>query len=74
MNGPGGNSRSLRWIGAGLGAVFIAAAVVIIVQGMPGLSAGEIVAALGLGGLGLDAVISALRDRRSLLARIGPLP
>jgi uncharacterized membrane protein YdcZ (DUF606 family) len=75
MNEPGrGSSRSWRWIGACLGAVFLAAAIVIVVQGLPGPSAGEIVAALVLGGLGLDAVISALRDRRSLLERIGPLP
>lgn len=74
MSVPGGNSRPLRWVGACLGAAFVAAAAVIVVQGMPDLGVGEIVAALVVGGLGLDAVISAIRDRRSLLARIGPLP
>lgn len=74
MNVQGGDGRPLRWIGACLGVVFVAAAVVIVVQGMPHPSAGEIVAALVLGGLGLDAVISAFRARRSWLERIGPLP
>lgn len=35
---------------------------------------GGIVAAIVVGGLGLDAVVAALRNRPSLLARIGPLP
>lgn len=30
--------------------------------------------ALLIGGLGVDAIVSVLRGRRSLLSRIGPLP
>ncbi|CAN5712806.1 hypothetical protein BH23GEM8_BH23GEM8_01580 [soil metagenome] len=35
---------------------------------------GALLVAFVLGALGLDAVISAARDRRSLVSRIGPLP
>ena len=31
-------------------------------------------AAVAVGGLGLDAIYSAIRGRRSLISRIGPLP
>ena len=31
-------------------------------------------AAVALGGLGVDAIYSAIRGRRSLISRIGPLP
>jgi hypothetical protein len=31
-------------------------------------------AAVAVGGLGIDALYSAIRGRRSLLSRIGPLP
>ena len=31
-------------------------------------------AAVAVGGLGIDAIYSAIRGRRSLMSRIGPLP
>jgi hypothetical protein len=31
-------------------------------------------AAVAVGGLGIDAIYSAIRGRRSLISRIGPLP
>ena len=31
-------------------------------------------AAVAIGGLGIDAIYSAIRGRRSLMSRIGPLP
>jgi len=31
-------------------------------------------AAVAVGGLGIDAIFSAIRGRRSLMSRIGPLP
>lgn len=31
-------------------------------------------AAVAVGGLGVDAILSAARGRRSLLSRLGPLP
>ncbi|MFZ1623210.1 MAG: hypothetical protein WAU48_00280 [Gammaproteobacteria bacterium] len=34
----------------------------------------SLIAAVLIGGLGLDAIVSALRNKKSLLARIGPLP
>jgi hypothetical protein len=33
-----------------------------------------VVAALVVGGLGGDSVVSAIRNQRSLISRIGPLP
>lgn len=35
---------------------------------------GQLLAALILTGLGLEAVVSVLRGKRSLLSRLGPLP
>ena len=35
---------------------------------------GAAVVALSVGFLGVDAIVSAVRDRRSLVSRIGPLP
>lgn len=66
------SSRSYRIITAGTGALFAGIAVVIAV--MSDHSIGPILAALVLGGLGLEAVYSAWRCRLSLLGRIGPLP
>ena len=37
-------------------------------------TAGPLIAAGVLGGLGLDAVLASVRGKRSLLSRIGPLP
>ena len=74
MTSPGGSGRTTRFIAACLGAIFVAAAVVIVVRSAADLGVGEIVAALVLGVLGVDAIAGAIRDRRSLLSRIGPLP
>lgn len=36
--------------------------------------AGSLIAAAVLGLLGVDVIVSVVRDRRSILSRIGPLP
>ncbi len=66
-------SRTDRAVALFFGLFFcgIALAIVLLVQP---LSTGALIAAVALGGLGLDAIFSALRGRRALLSRIGPLP
>lgn len=61
-----------RWVAAAIGTLFIAIALFILVSDAPGL--GPLFAAAVIGGLGLEAVVSAARNRRCLLSRIGPLP
>lgn len=61
-----------RVVTAAFGLLFIVLAILVYVES--DRSASAVVAALILGGLGLDAMISAFRGRKSLLARIGPLP
>ena len=61
-----------RWVTGLFGIFLLAMAAAIIV--VSDRSAGPVVAAVVLAGLGLDALASAIRNRRSLLSRIGPLP
>ncbi len=70
MAGPG---RLDRFIALFFGFVFCGIALAIVLLAQP-LSTGPVIAAVVLGGLGLDAVVSAVRGTRSLLSRIGPLP
>ncbi len=70
MAGP---SRLDRFIALLFGLVFCGIALAIVLLAQP-LSTGPVIAAVVLGGLGLDAVVSAVRGTRSLLSRIGPLP
>ncbi len=67
-------SKTHRVITAGLGLLFILVAVVIAVWSDPPMHLGAVLTALVIGALGLDALISAVRRKRSLLSRIGPLP
>ena len=63
-----------RWAAAAIGALFIAIAISIPIasSGPLGLAAWFAVGLIA--GLGLEAVVSAVRNRRCLLSRIGPLP
>jgi len=65
-------SATHRFITGALGALFVVVAVVIGV--ISELTMGVILAALVIGGLGLDALVNAWRNRPSLLEKIGPLP
>lgn len=67
-------SRAER-IGNAVVGVFLAAiAGWIVVVAAPFASSGEPIAALVIGALGADALVSAITGRRSLASRIGPLP
>ena len=57
-----------------MGALFVALAIAIIVVVDRPIGLGALVAAMVIGLLGIDALISAVRAKRSLLSRIGPLP
>lgn len=61
-------------ITAGFGIFFVAIAMAIVLSADWPLSLGVIAAAVVVGGLGLDAVLSAFRGTKSVLSRIGPLP
>lgn len=72
-NSESGGKRE-RWIAAAIGALFIAIAVFLLVSSSDTPGWGALLAGAVIGGLGLEAVVSAARNRRCLLSRIGPLP
>jgi hypothetical protein len=57
-----------------IGALFVGIALAILVSFMHDLSVGPVLAAVVIGGLGIEALLSAAHNRRCLLSRIGPLP
>jgi hypothetical protein len=57
-----------------IGVLFVGVAVAILVTSRNDLSVGAVLAAVVIGGLGIEALLSAVRNRRCLLSRIGPLP
>jgi len=63
-----------RIVTAIFGAFFVAVALLILAAAWESTPIEASIAALVLGFLGADALISAARDKRSLLSRIGPLP
>lgn len=65
-------SATYRIVTCAFGVLFVALAITAYVVSDQTL--GAAIAAFVLGGLGLDAIVSAYRARKSLLARIGPLP
>ncbi|MBW4483506.1 MAG: hypothetical protein KME14_13265 [Tildeniella torsiva UHER 1998/13D] len=72
---PGGmRSRSYRWVTAMVGLLFIVLAIAILATADGDRKLGATLAAVVVGGLGVDAMVSAARNRLSILARIGPLP
>lgn len=66
------NSKTFRFVHAAFGLLFAAIAVAIVI--VSDRSLGPILAAIVIGILGVDAVASAIRNKQSLLSRIGPLP
>jgi hypothetical protein len=65
-------SRVYRIITAVSGLAFLMMAIAILLT--TDRSIGPVVAALIIGALGVDAMISAWRNKPALLSRIGPLP
>jgi len=57
-----------------MGALFVALAIAIVVVVDRPMGSGALAAAAVIALLGIDALISAVRGKRSLLSRIGPLP
>lgn len=78
MNAPadssGGRPSTRRVVTALFGVFFIVMAGAIMASVDESMIVGGIVAAAVIGLLGLEACVSAARDRPSLLQRIGPLP
>lgn len=71
---PTNSTKSHRLVGVLFGVFFVALAVLIVATSDASTRLGAIAAAIVIGGLGLDLLISAMRGKRSLLSRIGPLP
>ena len=65
-------SMAYRAVTFAFGVLFVACAIAIFV--VTQLTLRVWIAAMVIRGLGLDAMISAIRSRKSLLARIGPVP
>jgi hypothetical protein len=63
-----------RVAAAVIGALFVGIALAILASFVHDLSVGPVLAAVVIGGLGVEALLSAARKRRCLLSRIGPLP
>ena len=63
-----------RWVTAAVGLLFVGIAIAILVLSATERPIAAFLAAFVTGGLGLDALLSAVRNRRSFLSRIGPLP
>lgn len=66
--------RTGRLVTAVFGVFLIVLAIVILLSFDGSMMVGAVVAALAVGLLGVDACVSAARNKRSLLERIGPLP
>jgi hypothetical protein len=67
-------SKGSRIVTGCMGALFFALAIALIAVADRPIGLGALGAAMVIGLLGIDALISAVRAKRSLLSRIGPLP
>jgi len=63
-----------RLVTALFGVFFIIIAVVVLIVAWDATPIGGMVVSLVIGFLGAEAIVSAWRDRSSLLSRMGPLP
>ena len=63
-----------RWVTAVFGLFLLAIALAIALSADSPMRIGPLLATIVLAALGLEALVSAIMDRRSLVARIGPLP
>ena len=63
-----------RWVTAAVGLLFVGIAIAILAMSASERPIAAFLAAFATGGLGVDALLSAARNRRSFLSRIGPLP
>lgn len=72
MKNNSSGSRNYRIVTAVFGLFFVVLAVAIVV--VSDRTVGPLLAAVVISVLGIDAIASALRNKPSLLSRIGPLP
>ena len=63
-----------RIVTAIFGVFFVALALLILATAWESAPVGAFIVALVVSFLGAEAIVSAVRDRSSLLSRIGPLP
>ncbi|MDP1922121.1 MAG: hypothetical protein Q8L14_38130 [Myxococcales bacterium] len=68
------SSRTHRIVSTLFGVFFATLSVFIVTESPAPITAGPFIAALVVGVLGVDLVVSAARGKASLLSRIGPLP
>ena len=74
MTGPPTDTKTSRIVSVLFGLFFVALALVIAVVSNASNILGATAAVVLVGVIGLDLIISAVRGKRSLLSRIGPLP
>jgi hypothetical protein len=67
-------TRSERLVGAGFGVLLLVTSAYLLTSAEVSTGIGATLLAVVIGLLGVDALISAVRKRRSLVSRIGPLP
>lgn len=72
--GAAREGRRERWAAAAIGVLFVAIAIAIPIASSGPLGLAAWFTAGLIAGLGLEAIVSAVRNRRCLLSRIGPLP
>jgi hypothetical protein len=70
----GAHNRLDRWVCAGVGLLFMVLALAIAISSDGSAGGWVYAAAAVIGALGVEALVAAVRNRRSLLSRIGPLP
>lgn len=66
------HAKALRTVTYAFGILFVMLGFAIFV--VAEFSLGTLIAGILVGGLGLDAIVSAFRNKKSVLASIGPLP
>jgi len=72
MSNSASKSKTYRIVTAAFGLLFLAISIAILV--VSDRTIGPALAVSAIGTLGIDAIASALRNKLSLLSRIGPLP
>jgi len=72
MSNSASRSKTYRIVTATFGLLLLAISIAILV--VSDRTIGPVLAAAAIGTLGIDAIVSALRNKLSLLSRIGPLP
>ncbi|MCG9890708.1 MAG: hypothetical protein MH252_06510 [Thermosynechococcaceae cyanobacterium MS004] len=63
-----------RWVESAFGLLFVGTGIAMLLLAAPSTRPGSVVAALVVGGLGVETLMSVAYNRQSLLSRIGPLP